>query len=333
MPTSWFRVLILAAATLPSVLSGFRAAAQTWPADLEAAVSRERQVQGLAPVRSSAALRKAAQAHAEDMARGGYFALEGPPGSPTIESLLDKEGYSYTLVTEKLVRTSLDQSVESLAAGWHAAPEANRSSLFFGDVREIGAGVVESGEMRIVAIVLASANGPEDMSPQATAFAALARDPEPARKALSTAVDAQRRAWGLLPLRVDASLGEAADRHAKDLLAALLQNRPTAEVVSLSDLVAEQRARTGAPVELSSGMVTRQRRHAPRGNGVGESVGNVVVTDASSPEEALEVALRKSSSALRDARYRNIAVGLAVSPPAGAAESGHAVWVIAVATH
>jgi uncharacterized protein YkwD len=319
---------------LPSVLSGFRAGAQdSWPADLEAAVSREREVQGLAPVRSSEVLRKAAQAHAEDMARGGYFALEGPAGSPTIESLLDKEGYSYTLVTEKLVRTSLDQSVESLAAGWHAAPEANRSSLFFSDVREIGAGVVASGEMRIVAIVLARANGPEDMSPQAAAFSALARNLEPARKALGEAVDAQRQAWGLSPLRADASLGEAADRHAKDLLAALLQNRPTAEVASLADLVAEQRARTGAPVETSSGFVSRQRRHAPRGNGVGESVGKVVVTDASSPEEALEVALRETSSALRDARYRIIAVGLAVSPPASAAESGHAVWVIAGATH
>ena len=113
----------------------------------------------------------------------------------------------------------------------------------------------------------------------------------------------------------------------------MLAGRPTAEVASLSDLVAEQRARNGAPVETSSGFVSRQRRHAPRGNGVGESVGNVVVTDATSPEEALATALRQTSSALRDARYRVIAVGLAVSPPASAAESGHAIWVIAVATH
>jgi uncharacterized protein YkwD len=332
------RILILAAATLLSALSAFSGikcvdAQTSWPADLEAAVSREREIQGLAPVQSSPALRKAAQAHAEDMARAGYFALEGPPGSPTIEALLDKEGYSYTLVTEKLVRAPLDQSVESLVAGWHATPAANRSSLFFGDIRDIGVGVAESGEMRILAIVLASANGPEAVSPQAAAFAALARDPAPARAALSAAIDAQRHAWGLSPLRVDATLGEAADRHAKDLLAALIAGRPTAEVASLADLVAEQRARTGAPVETSSGFVSRQRRHAPRGNGVGESVGQLVVTDASSPAEALTTALGQTSSALRDARYRIIAVGLAASPPASAAASGHAVWVIAVATH
>jgi len=332
------RILLLAAATLFSLLSGFRSAAQTtaqdsWPADLEAAVSRERESQGLAPVRSSPALRRAAQAQADDMARAGYFSLEAPAGSPTIESLLDQEGYSYTLMTEKLVRASVDQSVEALVAGWHAAPAESRSSLFLGDIREIGAGVAESGEMRIIAIVLANANGPGDLSPQGAAFAALARSPEPARQTLAAAVDAQRRAWGLSPLRVDAALGEAAARHAKDLLDAVLAGRPTAEVASLSDLVAEQRARTGAPVETSSGFVSRQRRHAPRGNGVGESVGKVVVTDASSPEEALATALGQTSSALRDARYRIIAVGLAVSPPASAAESGHAVWVIAVAMH
>lgn len=333
------RSLILGA-TLLCALSGLRAGAQdSLPADLEAAVSRERELQGLAPVRPSAELRKAAQAHAEDMARLGYFALEGPPGSATIESLLDKEGYRFTLVTEKLVRASLDQTVESLVAGWHAAPAANRSSLFLADVREIGVGSVEtgeSGETRIIAIVLASANGPEAVSPQAAAFSALARDPAAARKSLSEAVTAQRRAWGLSPLRVDSVLGEAAARHAKDLLAALIENRPTTEVVTLSDLVAEQRARSGAPVE-TSGQVSRQRRHAPRGNGVGESVGQVIVTDASSPEEALEVALRQDFSALRDARYRIIAVGLAVNPPASGMTSdrasGHSVWVIALATH
>ena len=55
----------------------------------------------------------------------------------------------------------------------------------------------------------------------------------------------------------------------------------------------------------------------------------MIVTDASSPEEAFSVALRQDVSALRDARYRVVAVGLAVSPPA----SGHSVWVIALATH
>jgi uncharacterized protein YkwD len=320
-------------------LSGFRAGAQSafaensWPSELEAAVSRERELQGLTPVRPSAALRNAAQAHAEDMERAGYFALQGPPESPTVESLLDKEGYRFTLVTEKLVRTSRAESVEHLVAGWHAAPSANRSSLFHADVREIGVGVVESGEMRIVTVVLATANAPGAVSPQAAAFSALARDPAAARKALSEALTAQRLAWGLSPLRVDSLLGEAATRHADDLLAALLKNRPADEVASLSDLVAEQRARSGAPVEASSGEVTRQRRHAPRGNGVADSVGQAIVTDASSPEEALEVALRQTSSALHDARYRIVAVGLAVSPPASGAANGHSIWVIALATH
>jgi len=84
---------------------------------------------------------------------------------------------------------------------------------------------------------------------------------------------------------------------------------------------------------MSSGEVTRDRRKAPRGNGVGDSVGQLIVTDAATPEEALQVALGQTAPALHDARYRIVAVGLAVKPPASNAETGHAVWVIALATH
>jgi|GEM_PF-6792506 len=320
-------------------LSDLRADAQvlfsedSWIAKLEAAVSHEREAQGLPPVTPSALLRSAAQAHADDMERAGYFAAEGPPGSPTIESLLDKAGYPYALVTEKLVRTPIEETVEHLVAGWHGKTDANRASLLHADVREIGVGVAESGAMRIVTIVLASAGTPEPVSPQAKAFSALARDPAAARKALSDALTAQRLAWGLSPLRVSASLGEAAASHAEDLLKALIEHRSPDDVVSLADLVDEQRARSGAPVDMSSGEVTRNRRKAPRGNGIGESVGQLTVTDAATPEEALQVALRQTASALHDARYRVVAVGLAVKPPASAAATGHAVWVIALATH
>jgi len=337
-PARQRRLPILAAALL-LLLAGSRGnaqspAAQEWSADLEEAVSQERAAQGLKPVESSVALRKAAQAQAEDMARGGYFALEGPAGSPTLESLLDKEGYRYTLVTEKLVRAPREHTVEDLIAGWHAAPAANRSSLFLADARDIGVGMAESGDLRIVAIVLAAASAPEPpASPQAAAFSALARQPAAARQALYQGIAAQRRAWGLSPLRVDPLLGEAAERHAEDLLAALIAGRPADEVVPLADLVAEQRARSGMPVE-ASGEVSRQRRHASRGsNSVGDSVGNVIVTDATTAEEALAMALRRPASALREARHRVVAVGLAVRPPAGAAAAGHAVWVIALATH
>ena len=65
-------------------------------------------------------------------------------------------------------------------------------------------------------------------------------------------------------MRADAALGEAAATHAKQLLEARMADRPTSDVVSLADLVAAQRARTGAPVEVS-GEVSRQRRHTSRG--------------------------------------------------------------------
>jgi uncharacterized protein YkwD len=332
------RLLILATA-LFFPLSSFRAEAQSTSqslaADLEAVVNREREYQGLKPVQPSAALRKAAQAHAEDMVQRDYFALEGPPGSPTIESLVDKEGYRYTLVTEKLMRQALDEGVEDLVEGWRKNPTANRGSLWYAGARDIGVGVVESGDHRIITIVLAASEGTQTNASQAAAFSTLAKDPEAARKALDELIAAQRRTWGLTPLRVDKALREAADQHAKNVLAAILANRPTSEVVALADLVEEQRSRSssaGAAVQ-TSGEVSRHRRPAPRGSGVGESVGNVIVTDASTPQEALDMAVRQDSTALRDARYRTVAVGLAVRPPDSANPTGRSVWVIAVATH
>jgi uncharacterized protein YkwD len=332
------RLLLLAAALLLP-LSGVQADAQSTPpslaSDLEAVVNREREYQALKPVQPSAALQKAAQAHAEDMVQKNYFALEGPPGSPTIESLVDKEGYRYTLVTEKLVRQALDEGVEDLVEGWRKNPTANRASLWSPGARDIGIGVVESGDHRIITIVLAASEGTQTNAAQAAAFSHLAKDPDAARKELSELIAAQRRTWGLTPLRVDKDLREAADQHAKDVLAAILANRPISEVVALADLVEEQRARSsnaGAAVQ-TSGEVSRHRRPAPRGSGVGESVGNVIVTDASTPQEALDMAVRQDSTALRDQRYRIAAVGLAVHPPDSANPTGRSVWVIAVATH
>lgn len=332
------RLLILAAAVL-AALPAPRAHAQTTSpqdsltAEVEAAVSQEREAQGLTPVQASATLEKVAQTHAEDMVKNGYFAPEGPPGSPTVEALLDQEGYAFTLVTEKLVRGPLDQTVENLAAGWHAAPDANRASLLLDGVREVGAGVAVDGDARIITIVLATPNlAAAAASKQAAAYSALASDPEPARNALVAAIAKQRSAWGLAPLRGEPSLGEAASRHAQEVLAALLENRDIKDIVSLADLVAAQRV---SAVEIVGGSeVNRQRKHASRGtNTVGDSVGQVIVKDATTADEAIQTALQQDFSALRDARYLVIAVGLAVHPPESTAESGHSVWVIALATH
>lgn len=324
---------MLAAPPVPRAHAQSASTQDSLSSEVEAAVSRERVLQGLAPVQPSAALEKVAQAHAEDMLRNGYFAPEGPPGAPTVESLLDKEGYAFTLVTEKLVRGPLGQTVESLAAGWHAAPDANRASLFLEGVREIGAGMVVDGDARIITIVLATPNlDAAAASKQAAEYSALASDPETARKGLVNAVEKQRGAWGLAPLRVEPSLGEAAARHAQEVLTALLENRDPKDIVSLADLVAAQRT---SAVEIVGGSeVNRQRKHASRGtNTIGDSVGQVIVKDATSPEEAIQTALQQDFPALRDARYLVVAVGLAVHPPESTAESGHSVWVIALATH
>jgi uncharacterized protein YkwD len=55
-------------------------------------VNAERAKRGLPPVRSVARLRLAAQRHAADMVRRGYFAHEGPDGS-TLTSRARRAGY------------------------------------------------------------------------------------------------------------------------------------------------------------------------------------------------------------------------------------------------
>ncbi len=55
-------------------------------------VNAERAAHGLPPVRSAGRLRVAAQRHAADMVRRGYFAHEGPGGS-TLTSRVRRAGY------------------------------------------------------------------------------------------------------------------------------------------------------------------------------------------------------------------------------------------------
>ena len=305
------------------------------PDEVMAAVNRERALQGLSPVAFSDRLGRAAQAHVDDMVRLGYFAVVGPVGAATVEQLVTREGYGFTLVTEKLVRTPLEQSIPALALGWRGSPATNRSSLFHPQVREIGVGVAASGAMRTMAIVLATADGPAAVAAgSAEAFAALAREPAAATTALFEAVNSQRAARQLPALRADSVLALAAKQHADALLAALVGGRPTSEVGSLADLVSAQRPGSGSAGPIIAGEVSRQRRPSNRGSGVGSSIGQVIVTDATSAAMALETALRATAASdLRENRFRSAGVGLAVQPPGTATPVGRAVWVIALSVH
>lgn len=308
-------------------------ASPAWPEDLLAAVNRERQSLGLAAVRPSGLLARAAQAHVDDMAKHGYFAFTGPSGAPTIESLVLAAGYQFGLLTEKLVRTPKSQNAAALAAGWRAALTANRSSLFHADVREIGVGVVETGEQWTIALVLATPLGPLGADgDEIAAFAALAREPARERTAFYLAIDARRRAWQLAPLRTDSVLEDAASRHAQALLAALVAGRPIGEVGSLADVVAQRDARWGSAGEITPGAVSRQRRSSHRGSNVGNSIGQVIVNDAPTAAMALEAALQQTPSDLREARFRVAGVGLAVTAVEPSGSGLHCVWVLALAT-
>lgn len=78
------------------------------------ALNAYRAIKGRTPVAYSQVLERAAQAHAQDMARRGYFDHTGSDGS-TIGDRLKAQGYGYCFAAENIAKgqTSLDEVMKS----------------------------------------------------------------------------------------------------------------------------------------------------------------------------------------------------------------------------
>lgn len=93
---------------LGALLNGFRAEA------------------GRAALVDSAAARRAAEAHADDMARRGFFAHEGADGS-TVGDRLARAGCRWTGVAENIAKGQ--RSAREVVAAWAASPGHRRNML------------------------------------------------------------------------------------------------------------------------------------------------------------------------------------------------------------
>lgn len=69
-------------------------------------INAERAKKGLPKLGNSGGLKKAAQAHACDMARRGFFSHEGP-GGPSLQKRLRTAGYAYRAAVENIAKSSL----------------------------------------------------------------------------------------------------------------------------------------------------------------------------------------------------------------------------------
>ncbi|WP_037227644.1 CAP domain-containing protein [Roseobacter sp. GAI101] len=104
---------------------------------------------GVAPVVYSAKLEAAAQAHALDMAKHGYFAHEGRNGS-SVGDRVKKQGFKWCFVAENLAKGQRD--LNQVMQAWATSP-GHYANLIHKKARALG--LVE-GPDRIWAMVLAA---------------------------------------------------------------------------------------------------------------------------------------------------------------------------------
>ncbi|RYH11838.1 CAP domain-containing protein [Tropicimonas sp. IMCC6043] len=95
-------------------------------AGITARLNIERGREGRAALRRSPVLDRIAAAHAEDMARRGYFAHSAPEGTGPQDRAL-RAGYRACLVAETIARGV--PSAPQALAGWMQSPEHRRSIL------------------------------------------------------------------------------------------------------------------------------------------------------------------------------------------------------------
>lgn len=101
--------------------------------------NQERSFIGLGELKINEALRKAAQAKAEDMAKKGYFAHQSPDGK-TPWYWIDQTGYTYKAAGENLA-INFDYSKDVVNA-WMNSP-THKANIVKAKYQEIGIGIAE----------------------------------------------------------------------------------------------------------------------------------------------------------------------------------------------
>lgn len=99
-----------------------------------ARVNRLRRQAGRAALRWSPVLAEVARAHAEDMARNGFFAHQGSDGS-TISDRVARAGYGWCRVAENIAQGQ--RSLDAAIAGWQGSA-GHRRNMLNRDMADLG---------------------------------------------------------------------------------------------------------------------------------------------------------------------------------------------------
>lgn len=206
-------------------------------------VNGERRARGLPPFGLRPALNEAAQAHAEDMLRRGYYSHVSPEGRTVMDRYTDAGGSRWRLVEENIARCATcapppgAENVRRLHAGWMESA-GHRENILNPGVDGFGFGIVAGEDGGLYAVQTFAGPGAPRGNGNGAGQAATALPPaERAPRALEI-VNAARREAGVAPLLPSAPLTGAA----RDRLAATGNGAAGANGGPLASLRGEGRA-------------------------------------------------------------------------------------------
>jgi uncharacterized protein YkwD len=176
--------------------------------DLLRLINAERSRAGSPPLRLDDALTRAAQQHADEIARSGDFQRGS---SEVMRKRIQQAGYQAHEWTENLTQSGADPS--GLLRYWKSSNPSTFRDLMDARYRDIGFGLSRLEDTPLYSFLFAV--------PQADYFTretADLRDPDTVRKEMLARVNAIRKKAGLNSLRLNSDLEKAAQRHAEDML-------------------------------------------------------------------------------------------------------------------
>ena len=194
-----------------SLFPGQHAGAQDLRAELLELINAERREAGSPPLRLSRPLTRAAQEHAEEIARRGSARLQaGPPGA--MQKRIERAGYEAHAWVESLSVTPGDAS--DAIRSWKRDDPQTFRRLLSAEYRDLGIGLDRLRGTPLYAFLFAVPQG--DYFTRETGGL---RDLDRVRAEMLAWVNEARRKAGVKPLRSDSRLDRAAQRHAEDMLA------------------------------------------------------------------------------------------------------------------
>ncbi|HEX9942839.1 MAG TPA: CAP domain-containing protein [Thermoanaerobaculia bacterium] len=173
-------------------------------------LNAERQRAGAPPLRLSSALTRAAEDHAAEVARRGSLQRAGD--TEAMRERLQRVGYDAHAWTESLATST--GGPETVLRNWRRGdPETYRKAMA-SEVRDLGMGLGRLKGTPLYIFLFAVPEG--DYFARGTSGV---RDLDRVRAEMLARVNEARKKAGVPPLRSNARLDQAAQRHAEDMLA------------------------------------------------------------------------------------------------------------------